>query len=432
MPDHDPNSMAKRLARITGNLTPEALGLDRQVERSTRRPGDVGGPESVGAVREKGRRGEYWRRSTNYNPNDPWGETLVSMICDDPYNADIPIPFDGSGERVPLRDCLFVDCETTGLSGGVGTVSFLTAVGRLTADGFTVDQYFLPDLAEEAGKLDALANRFADAGALVTYNGAAFDLPLIESRFNFWRIDSGFRDSPHLDLLHPTRALFKGRIIECNLGNVEERLLRFARIEDLPGAEVPEVYFQYLREGFSPKLHAVFEHNRLDVVSLFVYALWLSTHAHALPPTFADPDDLIALARFWFRKRNPDAALTALSTAEERVLGRDQVLQVHELRGRILKRERLYDDAHAQWEHVANGEPTRIEAAEELAKHLEHRKRDFAAALNIVNRALERLRIAETLEADVDDAVRERLLHRRARLQRKLIRQPNKQGPSPS
>ena len=411
--------MSERLKRLTEFLDAAALGHLPSAQRESRQPDPALGPESVGAVRERGRRGEYWRRSTCHDVNDPWGETLMSLLCDAPHDLRIPAPFDATGALVPLNQCLFVDCETTGLSGGAGTVSFLTAVGRLTKDGFTVDQYFLPDLAEEAGKLDAIATRFADAAGIITYNGASFDLPLIEGRFRFWRIDSDFRDLPHLDLLHPTRALFKDRIGDCSLGNVEERLLRFARIEDLPGAEVPEVYFQYLREGQSPKLHAVFEHNRLDVVSLFVYAVWLVARVHGGEHSLSDPDDLIALARYWFRRRRPEAAHQALDEAERRVLGRRQRAKVHELRGRIHKRAGEYEDAHPHWQELADDDPSRFDAAEELAKHLEHRHRDYPAALRIVEEALERVRTLEAIGENLGD-VRERLTHRRARLIRRL------------
>ena len=336
---------------------------------------------------------------------------------------NVRIPFDGLGEEVALIDCLFVDCETTGLSGGAGTVSFLTAVGQLTDSGFIVEQFFLPDLADEAEKLDALAARFDNAKALVTYNGSAFDLPLLEGRFNFWRIDTSFRELPHLDLLWPTRAIFKQRINECTLSNVEARLLKFARVEDLPGAEVPEVYFQYLREGYSPRLHAVMEHNRLDVVSLFVYAHWLMQQTHPSSPSLADPDDLFALAWYWYRKRRLDSAALALDASEERILGLSQKRRLAELRGRILKRARRYDDAHAHWEKLAKRDPNSIEAVEELAKHLEHRQRDYQGALTVVDRALERIRMREAL-SDIDlENERQSLLYRRARLVRRLARQ---------
>lgn len=415
----DSSSLEDRLARLTRHLDPVALG--RTGDNSVSGVERPVGPEGVGAVEINGGAGRYWLRGTQHNPLDPWGETILPETGTGVSGHSLRIPFDGTGEKIPIGDCLFVDCETTGLSGGVGTVPFLTAVGQLTPAGFRVDQYFLSDIAEEGGKLDALQSRFADAGALVTYNGAAFDLPLLESRFRFWRLEPGFRDMPHLDLLWPTRAIFRERIGECSLGNVEERILKFARVEDLPGSEVPAVYFEYLREGTSPRLYSVFEHNRLDVVSLFVYALWLNHRTDPDAPDLADPDDLLSLAAHWFRKRQPQAGLNALSLAETRVLGESQRARLCELRGRILKRERQFEDAHADWEMVRRIDPRRIDAAEELAKHLEHRRRDYTAALKVVDSALERLQIAAALNSGADsrDEI-QRLMHRKERLLRRL------------
>jgi uncharacterized protein YprB with RNaseH-like and TPR domain len=418
MEDQD-QSIAGRLDRLSRHLAPSSERERAHVRRDPVEPRLIT-PGALGAEECPGRRGRYWLRTKTYDPTEPWGEIIPDLLYTENGPPPLRIPFDGSGEEIDLSGCLFVDCETTGLSGGAGTVSFLTAVGRLTDEGFTVEQFFLPDLAEEAGKLDALADRLESARALVTYNGAAFDLPLLEGRFRFWRLDPSFCDLPHLDLLWPTRAIFKPRIRECNLGNVEARLLKFPRVEDIPGAEVPQVYFDYLRLGYSPRMHAVFEHNRLDVVSLFVYAVWLMKQTQPLAPTLSDPDDLLSLARYWFRCRLYEPAIAALDAAEARVLGSSQRAYLSELRGRLLKRERRYDEAHAHWEQLARDDPNRIEAAEELAKHLEHRRREFGEALAIVDNALDRLQMQETLSgADVEDE-RQRLLHRRARLVRRI------------
>lgn len=416
MIDND-QSLAGKLSRLALHLS-QAAEREEAIERRSL-PAHIG-PEVIGAVETVGQRGRFWLRRTSYDPTDPWGEIVPGISSPSETEISLRVPFDVLDEKIALTDCLFVDCETTGLSGGAGTVSFLTAVGQLTEAGFIVDQFFLPDLADEAGKLDALAARFENAKALVTYNGSAFDLPLLEGRFNFWRIDTAFRDLPHLDLLWPTRAVFKQRINECTLSNVEARLLKFARVEDLPGAEVPEVYFQYLRDGYSPRLHAVMEHNRLDVVSLFVYAHWLMEQTHPEAPLLADPDDLFALAWYWYRKRRLDAAVLALDVSEQRVLGPSQKARLAELRGRVLKRARRYDDAHTHWEKLAQSDPNRIEASEELAKHLEHRHRDYQGALAVVDRALDRIRMREAL-SDIDlESERQSLLYRRARLVRRL------------
>lgn len=51
---------------------------------------------------------------------------------------EMPQPFD------PTR-ILYLDTETTGLSGGAGTVAFLIGVGHLTEDGFELRQLVMRD-----------------------------------------------------------------------------------------------------------------------------------------------------------------------------------------------------------------------------------------------------------------------------------------------
>lgn len=408
-PSPSPEDLASRLSRYAAHFA---------VSEPVVEPIRIGA-DSVGASVSVGRRGRFWLRRVGYSPAIPWGETPVEDLCSRSAALGLRVPFHSSGERISLRDCLFVDCETTGLSGGAGTVAFLIAIGQYLDGEFVVDQYFLPDLADEAGALDAVGERLARAGALVTYNGAAFDLPLLEGRFVFWRLDTDFRELPHLDLLWPTRALFKHRLESCSLSTVEEQILRIARIEDLPGAEVPEVYFQYLRDGQSPRLHAVFEHNRLDVVSLFVYALWLDHHTDPARPSLASPDDLYALARLWHRHRQPGSALNALAEAETRVNDRVQRAAIHRLRGHVLKRVKEFEAASGEWRRATAAEPSHFEAAEELAKHLEHRQRDYNEALRLVDSVLKQLEFACAVDQAGADAWRTRFLHRRSRLLRK-------------
>lgn len=410
MQNPSPNELRERLARLASHLA--------MPEQEEAKPPEIGA-ESVGAREVVGRRGRYWIRSVDYSPREPWGETQVESICERCSGNGLRIPFNRLEQRIALRDCLFVDCETTGLAGGAGTVAFLIAVGQLAGEHFVVDQYFLPDLSDEAGVLDEIAGRFETASALVTYNGSAFDLPLIEGRFNFWRLDPVFRELPHLDLLFPTRAIFKSRIQSCSLSNVEQQLLRIARIEDLPGSQVPEVYFEYLRNGFSPRMHAVFEHNRLDVVSLFVYALWLDQRTHPDQPSLEYPDDLRSLARYWYRHRHHVPALRALDEAEARVLAPEERAAVYRLRGHILKRARDFETAHEEWQKAAASSPNDYSIAEELAKHLEHRRRDYAEALRIVDQALSALEFRELVAPGSTDDLRQRLLYRRTRLRRK-------------
>src|SRR5262249_33194494 len=137
----------------------------------------------------------------------------------------------------------FLDTETTGLSGGTGTYAFLVGIGTWRSSGFLVEQFFMRNFDEEAAVICPLEERLSQVKVVVTFNGKCFDLPLLESRFVMHRRDWPLADGIHLDLLHPSRRLWKLRLKDCSLANLEREVLGFEREEDIPGYLIPQVYF---------------------------------------------------------------------------------------------------------------------------------------------------------------------------------------------
>src|SRR5689334_365079 len=78
---------------------------------------------------------------------------------------------------------LFLDTETTGLSGGTGTYPFLIGIAWWDSGGLQVEQFLMRDFSEEHSALLALAGRILERPVLVTFNGKTFDWPLLESRY---------------------------------------------------------------------------------------------------------------------------------------------------------------------------------------------------------------------------------------------------------
>ena len=169
---------------------------------------------------------------------------------------------------------MFFDLETTGLSGGAGTLAFLVGCGWFDADGaFVTRQYVLARAGDERPMLQALAGQFATAGALVSFNGKSFDAPLLESRFLFHRLEWLGARLPHLDILHPARRFWRaesvgGEASSCSLSALERQVLGAGRHDDVPGYEVPARYFEFVRSGDARLLSGVLAHNRLDLLSL--------------------------------------------------------------------------------------------------------------------------------------------------------------------
>lgn len=171
-----------------------------------------------------------------------------------------------------LDTVIVLDTETSGLSGGTGTVPFLVGATVLTRDSTVFFQWLMTRFEGEAHMLTRLKACIAAAqgarACLLTYNGAAFDLPLLETRARLNGIRLDLESHQHLDLLHWVRRAFSGRWPNCRLQTAEQLLLEFTREDDTPGHEVPAHWFDWMRHGDGRGLEGVMRHNRLDIINL--------------------------------------------------------------------------------------------------------------------------------------------------------------------
>ncbi len=182
----------------------------------------------------------------------------------------VPIPAVAAKAVAERPAAAYFDTETTGLSTGAGTVIFMAAVARLDGGRVTVRQYLLPDYPYERPLLRAVAADLASFPRLVTYNGRAFDVPMLAARLTvhgLFREQSGLPET-HDDLLPDARRLFRRPLGGARLADVESGVLGVHRTSDCPGSEVPARYFGYLNGGSPDVLAEVLDHNFQDVVSL--------------------------------------------------------------------------------------------------------------------------------------------------------------------
>ena len=186
----------------------------------------------------------------------------------------LSLPADGlrrigwCGQAFDIRKILFLDTETTGLSGGAGTVAFLVGLGYVEGDAFRVDQFLMRDYPDEIELMLTVAAYLNRFDAVCTFNGRNFDLPLLKNRFVMCRMQNRWHDPEQLDLLYPARRTWKLRIGSCRLARLEEFILDRPRHDDLPGSEVPRRYFDYLKSGDMSLLEDIIDHNRQDIVTL--------------------------------------------------------------------------------------------------------------------------------------------------------------------
>lgn len=318
-----------------------------------------------------------------------------------------------------LRDFLFLDTETTGLS-GAGTFAFMVGVAFYEGDAFVVRQYFLRDHADEAAMLELLGRQVEERPALVTFNGRSFDLPLLDNRYLMNRLDVAGRpllDAPHLDLLPPARRLWRARIGSCSLGSLEQNLLGLRREQaDVPGWAIPGLYMDYLRSGNARPLLGVFYHNEIDLLSMVALGGRV-LRLFARPEPEDDPLDRLSLARWQLSLGLAAEARTNLEAAAAADLPLALYHETLHLLGAMLKREGRREEAARLWQQIAVTSFDDVAAYVELAKHYEWQHGDAAAAREWTLRAVA---LAGRWPAGRAAAVRPELEHRLARLERKL------------
>ncbi len=312
-----------------------------------------------------------------------------------------------STQPFDLRDALFIDTETTGLAGGAGTLAFVVGVGYFEGDAFAIDQFFLRDPAEEAAMLnqiEALANTHPN---VVTFNGKAFDVPLIETRFVMNRFVPPFGEKQHLDLLMPARRAWRSMLGDCSLGSLEYHLLGVRRDQqDIAGFLIPELYRQYLQSGsreLTPEMSRVMYHNLHDILSMVTLTARL-IDAQLRPGHVSEH---IALGKQHEREGEWAEAEQVYRVADSSLVTRNS-----ELTKRLasaIKKQHKHSEAVAYW--VALADAGDVNAMTELAKHYEWREMDLPLALSHAKTAL---RLAE------DRWLREALERRVMRLERKM------------
>jgi uncharacterized protein len=284
----------------------------------------------------------------------------------------------------------FLDTETTGLAGGTGTYAFLIGVGSIDATGFRLRQFFMRDYGEEPSLLSRLTEYLKPFDVLITYNGKAYDQPLLETRYRMSRARHPFDRLRHLDLLFGARRLWKLRLDSCRLVDLENQVLGVEREGDLPGEMIPYCYFDFLRTKQAFQIVPILHHNAIDILSLACLTA-------IVPFAFRRPEDAplrhgadyVGLARWLAKEDRDEEALRLLRRAMEMGLPDELMFRTMWDIASMERRAGRYDAALAVVTELAESRnPYRGKALEALAKHYEHREKNYGMALEFTRIAL--------------------------------------------
>ncbi len=310
---------------------------------------------------------------------------------------------------------LFLDTETTGLSGGTGTLPFMIGIGWMEQGNFQTRQYFMTDPAYEVELLKLLRSDVSAFDTVVTFNGKSFDMNLLDRRFIFHGIENPFHAWGHIDLLHLSRRLWKRILPGCSLQQLEVslQLVRREGIVDIPGSMIPQVYFNYLRYGQANELKNVFYHNRIDVQSMIRLLEKISItlqYPHFESESGDQVIDPVAIARLF---DDMGEVQRSIEIYEYKLSTSDDIDCVMNL-SFLFKRMGELEKAKPLWEIGA--ERGNMIACIELAKRAEHCEKDLADALRWTEKAFSTLDDSNPLAMTLFDE----LTHRRNRLLSKM------------
>jgi uncharacterized protein YprB with RNaseH-like and TPR domain len=333
--------------------------------------------------------GQTLRIETKYPLDYMHGNGMLSGLLEFKATLAAEVARDPGLGEIPMDRLAFLDTETTGLTGGTGTIAFLVGIGAFVGDAFRLRQYFLRDPSEEAGLLHALQADLELAAGFVSFNGRSFDLPLLELRYMMglrrrWMLNS----IPHLDLLHSARRLWRRSLPDCSLGTIERWQLGVKRTEeDVPGEAIPGMYIDYLRTGDTSEMARVVYHNTVDVLSLVRLAEEVLKRHLPEDPKVLLGAEALAIAR-WHHgagrlKLAEEAYLAALASQEEEI--RLEALRHYSIHLKRYDRRGEAVEHWREWHHLALDDPR---PCVELAKYYEWHVHDLEEARRWAKEAL--------------------------------------------
>jgi uncharacterized protein YprB with RNaseH-like and TPR domain len=332
---------------------------------------------------------------------------------------------DEAFKDLDLSTALFIDLETTGLSGGSGVIPFNVGMGYYRDDKFVVGQYFLGEMAEEERMIQELAEFFKemDFQSVVTYNGKSFDIPLLETRFILQRQPFLLSELPHLDFLFPARRLWSHKFESCRLFHLALNVVQTGRTEDIPSAEIPWRYFQYLQTGNYDLIEPILYHNQEDILSLLGLVI-IGAQIFSEDPELCmgDAMDFYGAGKVMASIGDMEKSVQFFQKALDGNLTDEVSIETKRRLSAHFKKHQDWDSAVLIWKEMTSTTvvtQAQLFSFRELAMHLEHRIKNYEEAKRIAEEGF-------VLSTGVSSYYERDFSQRLDRLRRKVKQQKDK------
>ncbi len=164
-------------------------------------------------------------------------------------------------------DSFVFDIETTGLSPKFCKVILIGIL--FNKDNKTIiKQYFAQTEDDEKDLLLAFINDISTFDTHITFNGLAFDIPFLNSRFNKYNIDFELNKNDDIDILNIVRP-FKGllSLSDCKLKTIE-KYIGISREDTISGKESVKLYKEFVSSKSDDLKSKILLHNYEDIYYL--------------------------------------------------------------------------------------------------------------------------------------------------------------------
>ena len=211
------------------------------------------------------------------------------------------------------------------------------------------------------------------------------------------------------------------KLQSCRLATIEENILNEARVDDIPGAMIPGIFFKYISDRDANDIKKVMKHNKLDVLSMAALLYKVAAIIHN-PLTVSDGGhELLGVGRIYENKCDSDSVITCYEACMN-----SNNLSVRDTASRRLgdayKRNRDYERAIGHWEQMLeNSGSFDTYPLIELAKYYEHKEKNIDKATKLVERALEISFKLDSLVGCKHDDLKKRLERLKSKWRRNKI-----------